>query len=55
MRSSLPVSCFGQWAGCTLTTEYPFIGYFPIAFVMSISHVSDCAMMYQASDSGNAT
>ena len=28
---------------CSLTTEYPFIGYFPIAFVMSISHVSDCA------------
>ena len=29
----------------SLKTEYPFIKYVPIAFVMSISHVSGCAMM----------
>ena len=29
--------------GCSLTTEYPFIKYFPIAIVMSISHVRYCA------------
>ena len=29
--------------GCSLTTEYPFIKYIPIAIVMSISHVRYCA------------
>jgi hypothetical protein len=30
--------------GRSLKTEYPFIKHIPIAFVMSISHVSGCAM-----------
>ena len=29
----------------SLKIEYPFVKYIPIAFVMSISHVSDCAMI----------
>ena len=29
----------------TLKTEYPFVKYVPIAFVMSMSHVRGCAMM----------
>lgn len=36
----------GEWV-CSLITEYPFIGYFPVVIVMSISHVSDCARMCQ--------
>ena len=29
--------------GCSLTTEYPFIKYIPIAIAMSISYVRYCA------------
>ena len=41
-ENSLPVFLFGK-QGWPLTTEYPFIKYFPIAIVMSISHISGCA------------
>lgn len=42
-ENSLPVFLLcGEWA-CSLTTEYPFTKHIPIAIVMSISHISDCA------------
>lgn len=34
----------GEWV-CSLKKEYPFIRHIPIAFVMSMSHVSGCAGM----------
>ena len=40
---------------CSLTKEYPFIRHIPIAIVMSISHISDCATMYRTKDSRDAT
>lgn len=33
------------WPPCSLKIEYPFIRHIPIAIVMSISHISDCAMI----------
>lgn len=38
-----------------MITEYPFIKHIPVVIVMSISHISNCARMYQKHDSTNAT
>lgn len=35
------------WPPCSLKIEYPFIRHIPIAIVMSISHMSCCATIYQ--------
>lgn len=41
----------GEWVG-SLKTEYPFIKHIPIAIVMSMSHISGCAMIYPKEDNG---
>ena len=41
----------GEWVG-SLKTEYPFIKHIPIAIVMSISHISGCAMICRKEDNG---
>ena len=41
----------GEWVRF-LTTEYPFIKHIPIAIVMSISHISDCATICRKEDNG---
>ncbi len=38
-----------------MTIEYPFIKHFPVVIVMSISHLSGCAMIQRAKDSRDAT
>lgn len=35
-----------------MKTEYPFIKHIPIAIVMSISHISGCAMICRKEDNG---
>ena len=38
-----------------MKTEYPFIKHIPIAIVMSISHISGCAMICRKEDNGGFT
>ena len=53
LSTCFPLSC-GEWVR-SLIIEYPFIKHFPIVIVMSMSHLSGCAMIHRAKGSRDAT